>query len=137
METVARNADLRDEEFETFVTQAESLLNSRPLTLVSNDSQDPVPLCPADFLQMSGVPGDLAPPPQRAEALRHRWRRVQLLAEHLWKRWMRELVPALRAVPKWRSAVENLEPDNLVIVVDKSSPRKFICRPFTAWAQIS
>lgn len=45
------NADITDEELLTAFIEAESLINSRPLTYQSANSEDNTPLTPNHFLQ--------------------------------------------------------------------------------------
>ena len=45
------NADVNDEELMTAFTEAESLVNSRPLTYQSANPEDDTPLTPNHFLQ--------------------------------------------------------------------------------------
>ena len=85
------NADVNDEELMTAFTEAESLINSRPLTYQSANPDD-IPLTPNHFLQ--GQIGVKFAPVADEDMKRH-WRRIQELTRHFWQRWMREWVPSL------------------------------------------
>ena len=82
-------ADVTDEELQTAFTGAEALINSRPLTYQTTHPQDETPLTPNHFLL--GQIGGIFATDSLDETTYHpakRWRRVQELVKHLWKRWM-------------------------------------------------
>ena len=88
------NADINGEELITAFAGAEDLINSRPLTYQSSDIKDDIPLTPNHFLigrsggefVATGV-DEIDYSPQK------RWRRIQELVKHIWKRWMKEWLP--------------------------------------------
>ena len=85
-----------DEELMTAFVGAEALINSRPLTTQSTDLRDEFPLTPNHFL--FGQSGGLfAPESVDTTSFNHRkrWRRVQELVKHFWRRWIREWLPQL------------------------------------------
>ena len=98
---VLKGATVTDEELVTAIAGAEALLNSRPLTYSSADHRDQLPLTPNHFLHgratatfaASAVDGP-------ADDLRRRWRFVQNLVLHFWRRWMREWLPGLNKCQK-------------------------------------
>lgn len=76
-----------DESLRTLMVEAESIVNSRPLTVNHHDSLEP--LTPNYLLTMKSKVV-LQPPCvfQRADVYsRKRWRRVQHLAGQFWDRW--------------------------------------------------
>ena len=117
---ILSEADVTDEELQTAFCGAESLLNSRPLTIPSSDARDEPPLTPNHFL--TGRAGEHTSMFD-GDTTKQRWRRVQLLVTHFWRRWMREFIPALNRRPKWTSEVENIKVDDVVIVVNQDTPR--------------
>lgn len=70
-------AEVSDEELETIFVGVESLLNSRPLTTVSDDPNDNLVLTPNHFL-IGQMGGDFVPESVECTPfnLRKRWRRV-------------------------------------------------------------
>lgn len=69
---------LNDESFQTLLCKVEAIVNSRPITYVSNDADDLQPLSPNNLLTMKS--SIILPPPgnfQRDIYMRRRWRRVQ------------------------------------------------------------
>ena len=98
---VLGGAEVNDEELE-------SLLNSRPLATVSDDPNDEPVLTPNHFL-IGQMGGDFVPESVDATPFnpRKRWRRVQELTRHVWKRWMREYLLHIGSRPSWFFPVDS------------------------------
>src|SRR5207253_2016305 len=98
--------------------------NSRPLTHVSVDADDPEALTPNHFLigTSSGVqqPGIFT---DTDLCLRKQWRIAQRLADLFWKRWVREYLPTLTRRTKWFRQVEPIKVNYLVYIADGDMPR--------------
>ena len=122
----AVNADtgLDYDDFITSVTNAERLINSRPLTLAKVESSDEVrPLCANDFL-IGKDTKDLSPATKaNPPLLGQRWRRLQELRDHFWSRYLKEVLPQLYPRLKSQDEKHNLEPGTLVLEVDPKMPR--------------
>jgi hypothetical protein len=118
------NADVTDEELQSGFTGAEALLNSRPLIYQTANSNDEEPLTPNHFMH-GQAGGRFAPDIAGEEAgdPRRRWRRVQELVTHVWRRWMREWLPGLQPRKKWTRASENVKPGDVVLVVQVDNLR--------------
>ena len=54
---------------------------------------------------------------------RERLRQAQLLANHYWRRWLREYIPSLQERQKWHKAQRNLKIGELVLIADDNVPR--------------
>ena len=54
---------------------------------------------------------------------RKRWRQVQVMVDHLWKRWLREYLPSLTVRSKWTQIQRNHMAGDLVLLVDENLPR--------------
>ncbi|XP_046406292.1 uncharacterized protein LOC124171197 [Ischnura elegans] len=84
---IVGNAGLTYEELNTLVIQVEACVNSRPLTPMSNDPNDLIPLTPGHFL--NGQPLTLMPEPNlillQLNSLSP-WQQVQQLLQSFWKR---------------------------------------------------
>ena len=120
LETLLLNAgtQLNDEAFRTFLTEAECIVNSRPLTTnYLNDPDAPEPLTPSHLLTLK--PKVVIPPPgkfQRADLYsRMWWRRVQYLANEFWLRWRQEFLQSLQTRVKWNHSRRNLSVGDIVI----------------------
>ena len=117
---------LDDELLRTLMTEAESVVNSRPLSYCSMTDTNPVePITPSQLLTLKSKVV-LTPPGRFHDAdvyARQRWRRVQHLASLFWTRWRREVLPTLQERRKWTRAGPNLEEGDIVLVADDSAPR--------------
>ena len=124
LNAIVGNADLNDEELMTALVGVEALMNSRPLTYQSAHPGDGVPLTPNHFLH-GQVGGEFAPSSVDDAGFnpRQRWRRVQEVLLHFWRRWMREFLPTLSGQQKWRRECENLRVGDVVLVVSPDTHR--------------
>lgn len=117
---------LDDESLRTFMCEAASIINSRPLTVDNlNDPQSPEPLTPNHLLTMKSE--ILLPPPGEFQQpdlySRKRWRRVQYLANQFWSRWKREFLQNLQRRNKWSGASRNMCVGDIVLISDENTPR--------------
>ena len=87
---------LTDDILRTFFCEAEIIVNSRPITKMSNDPKDDVPLTPANFLMNEDgpilTPGRSSP----ADMYRLRWRYIQYLSNVFWRRYVNKYLPELQ-----------------------------------------
>ena len=118
------NADVSDEELHTAICGAEKLLNSRPITYVSSDSNDLCPLTPNHFIH-GQVGGTFAVEATEEETFnpRKRWHRVQQLIGQVWKRWRRELLPTLNRRKKWFHPTRNMKEGDIVLMIESNANR--------------
>ena len=118
-----QNARLTDEILRTLMCEAESLINSRPITKVSSDSTDLSALTPNHLLLLrstaSPLPGEFCV----ADVYRRRWRHVQHLADVFWSRWLNEYLPMLQKIAKWHNSERNIQVNDIVLVVGEATPR--------------
>ena len=120
-----RGIVLDDERLPSFMCEAESIVNNRPITKNSSDPADDNPLTPDHLLRM---PGGITAPPGRfsiKDIYNKRWRHVQYLAERFWRRWSREYIATIQQRQKWLKEQRNLQVDDIVLVCDDTSPRNF------------
>ena len=122
--TVLGRQALTDEMLSTFLTEVEGLLNSRPLTPVSDDPEDLEALTPNHFLIGRASPN--LPPGVFSDSSvtsRKRWRHAQRLVHHFWTRWRREYLPTLTVRHKWMTDGRNIQTGDLVLVAEDNVPR--------------
>ena len=107
---VVGDRDVTDEVLITVSSRVESLLNSRPLTYQSSDRRDDIPLTPKHFLH-GQMREQFAPESVDTTTFhpRQRWR--------VWRRWLKECVPALNSRPKWTSEVQDLKVGDVVLLI--------------------
>jgi len=124
LSTLMNSQPLNDETLQTLMCIVENIINSRPLTVVSDDPKDLEPLTPNHLLHLRGRS---AVPPgvfvKQDVYCRRRWRQVQYLADVFWRRWIKEYLPTLQQRSKWLQKERNTQVGDVVLVVDDSLPR--------------
>ena len=55
--------------------------------------------------------------------IERRWRRLQEIIKHFWRRWMREWLPGLNSRKKWNQPKKDLTISDIVLVITPSFPR--------------
>ncbi|XP_038063156.1 uncharacterized protein LOC119733862 [Patiria miniata] len=125
--SLMKQQTLTDESLHTLLCEVESIINSRPLTRVSDDVNDLEALTPNHLLLLKSTPHSPQLPPvvnQETDVYaRRRWRQVQYLSDVFWRRWVKEYLPQLQERHKWVRPQPNVGVGDLVLVVDTSVPR--------------
>ncbi|XP_067029772.1 uncharacterized protein [Acropora muricata] len=119
-------SQLNDESLQTFMTEIEAVVNSRPLTVENLTSPDALePLSPNHLL--TGKSSVVLPAPGEFQCadlyLRKRWRRVQHLTYEFWVRWKREFLHTLQLRQKWMGLRRSLQEGDVVIISNDNLPR--------------
>lgn len=96
------NTSLNDSELRTIITELEFVMNSRPLTYVSEDPNSESPLTPLSFLIKRGPDVELWASSSVQLCKRLRYQRV--ISNHLRQRWQREYLINLSS---WKSKTDN------------------------------
>ena len=124
---VMGNHKLTFEEFTTILCQIEQILNSRPISFISDDVKDDIILTPAHLClrsQLESYPmketKDLNDLPKIS--LPKRWAFIQNIITHFWKRWNKEYVSTLQKRNKWKLEVEPLKVGDVVYITDDNVP---------------
>ena len=99
---ITKEQVLTDESLATLMCEAEAIVNSRPITTVSDDVRDLEALTPSQLILLRN--GSRLPPGEfhTKDVYRRRWRQVQYLANIFWKRWTKEYLPLLQERTKWK-----------------------------------
>jgi hypothetical protein len=121
---VVGSRHLTTEEFSTLICNVEAILNSRPLTPLTEDPSDCTVLTPGHFL--IGRPLVALPHPDLTDINQNRldrWQMVQVMVQHIWKAWTRDYLSQLRSQtkPKWYTSLPDLIPGTLVLIMDDSA----------------
>ncbi|XP_035985471.1 uncharacterized protein LOC118558973 isoform X4 [Fundulus heteroclitus] len=122
--SVLKEQVLDDEGLQTVFCEVEAILNDRPITKVSDDSNDLEALTPNHLLLMKNKP--VLPPGlfnQKDLYVRKRWKQVQYMAELFWKRWLSEYLPLMQERQKWTRTKRCLIPGDIVLIADSTAPR--------------
>ena len=110
---------LDEEALNTFFTEVEAIVNSRPLTVETiNDVNNEITLSPSKLLTMKSKvvmppPGDFGPPNIYSK---RRWRRVQHISNEFWSRWRKEFLTTLQERQKWIRNRRNFAVGDIVIL---------------------
>ena len=124
MNAICKEQTLDDEGLLTLMCKVEAIINGRPITKVSDDPNDWEALTPNHLLLLRAGP-KLPPGLFEKEDCysRRRWRQVQYMADVFWRRWIKEYLPSLQQRQRWSKARRNLQVNDIVLLVDDSSPR--------------
>lgn len=114
---------LSSEVLETFLCEVESIINSRPLTKLSEDVEDANTLSPNQMLMLNEAMGDFPGKFHNNDKYRQRWKFIQHLANQFWKRWLREYLPELQRRSKWNKEEENIKVGDVVLLAEEVTPR--------------
>lgn len=115
------------EEFNTVLIQIESLLNNRPLCILSDDPSDPSALTPNHFLNVTSLrflPAEMID----SNIPENRLTRYQLLnkiVQSYWKRWNLEYLTSLQQREKWNSPSNPVTVGKVVIIKDDNTHPMF------------
>ncbi|XP_038119971.1 uncharacterized protein LOC119770011 [Culex quinquefasciatus] len=110
------------EEYATVLTQVEAILNSRPLFAHSSDPTEPTAITPGHFLigrELTAVP---EPMHDDNRNLRCRWKHLQAMRDHFWKRWSTEYLTQLQNRAKWSTRTPNVKEGMVVLLREDNLP---------------
>ncbi|XP_058983975.1 uncharacterized protein LOC131804796 [Musca domestica] len=120
LKRITNDRNLTFEELTTLLCQIESCLNSRPLCPLSNDPSDFEALTPAHFL--IGEPTNCLQEETLLDSNINnltRWKTIEKIKQHFWKRWQNEYLNRLQARPKWLKTSTDPKIGDLVLVTDE------------------
>ncbi|XP_044764422.1 uncharacterized protein LOC123320987 [Coccinella septempunctata] len=123
LRSVTRNLILTFEQLDTLLIEIEAILNSRPLSPLSDSSHDLLPLKPQHFL--IGRSSAYFQEPDLSHLSVNRMSLFQHLTQvkqHIWRRWSKEYVSELQQRTKWKSNHEALKVNSLVLLKEDNTP---------------
>ncbi|XP_063545735.1 uncharacterized protein LOC134753726 [Cydia strobilella] len=120
---VIGESTLTFEEMATLLSQIEACLNSRPISVVPNDPNEPNPLTPGHFL--IGEP--LVTVPERNYECSNistlkRWQLTQRMLQNFWRRWSNEYLTHYLQRYKWAHQVPEPNVGDVVLVKEDDLP---------------
>ncbi|XP_075157769.1 uncharacterized protein LOC142231036 [Haematobia irritans] len=121
LKKVAGNLKYTFEEFSTLLIRIESILNSRPISPISETPSDLIALTPGHFLKgspLTAIPEDYSD----NISITNRWQRLKVLQLQFAKRWKFEYISELQKRYKWKTSQHNLKENDFVIVKDDNLP---------------
>lgn len=110
-------------EMSTLLAQIEAVLNSRLLSLLTDDPDDLNALTPGHFL--IGGPTITIPEPSLQLVKRShlsRWQLTRQIVENFWTRWSKEYLQRHLALYKWNRISPPLTEGSLVLIMDERYP---------------
>ncbi|XP_062704057.1 uncharacterized protein LOC134286461 [Aedes albopictus] len=111
------------DEMQTVLTQIEAVLNSRPLTPLSNDPGDFEALTPRHFLVQRPLTAIAEPDLENVAANRLSvWQRAQDYGQLLWKKWSTLYLSDLHNRTKWTRQRDNIAVGTMVLLMDERLP---------------
>ncbi|XP_075150700.1 uncharacterized protein LOC142224800 [Haematobia irritans] len=109
------------EQFATILARIEGILNSRPISAVSEDPSDLKALTPGHFLKGSPIMSFPETPSQNLSLL-NRWTKLKALHHQFAIRWKEDYLKSLHKRYKWKNSGPNLKIGDLVVVMDDLLP---------------
>jgi hypothetical protein len=114
---------LNFEQLSTLLKEIQGLVNSRPITAISNDPNDLIALTPAHFL--IGRETVSIPEPSYIETKLNRlkiWEKIQQVKQKFWERFHEEYITSLQQRLKWYGEKVKIEIDSLALLKDDNTP---------------
>ncbi|XP_011879940.1 PREDICTED: uncharacterized protein LOC105568687, partial [Vollenhovia emeryi] len=111
------------EELNTFTIEIEGILNSRPISYISSDPNDPLVLTPAHCL--IGRPLINMPEPNLSSVPANRlstWQHISKVRQDFWSRWSLEYLNELQIRRKWIKDEPNLNIGSIVLLKERNIP---------------
>jgi len=125
LETIINHKPVYEEQLHTVLVEVEATVNSRPLTALSDDVNDFSALTPNHFLHGKCLSNQIPGVDESNMNIRKRWKVVQAIAEHFWKRFTKEYLPSLNVRRKWNRIQRNVKVNDLVLLQTDNTPRAF------------
>ena len=110
-------------ELYTILTDIEAVLNQKPLSYHEVDPSDPEPITPSQ-LAIGRNLREL--PPIQCDgnvSVTKRYKHLQQVLEHFWKRWSSEYLPTLQQRGKWQKIGPLLKIGDVVLIADDKIAR--------------
>ncbi|KAK4474338.1 hypothetical protein MN116_000491 [Schistosoma mekongi] len=120
LSAMIKGQNLTDKTLETFLSEAERILNNRLLQPVTDDVRDFDVLTPNKLLLLRCNDGFCVDDCQK-NPLARRWKQAIHLASSFWQRWLKEYIMALQTRDKWKTPRRNLRVGDVVLVAERAT----------------
>ncbi|KRZ75294.1 Gypsy retrotransposon integrase-like protein 1 [Trichinella papuae] len=133
LKKILQNSMLEEEEFRTVISEVEARMNSRPLTYLTDNPNNPEVLTPYHFLtgthyvdipEVTKDEDEWVPKTQTTSQLMRNWNLRQRLIAQWWKRWKAEYVTNLNIRQKWYNSGNAPNTGDIVLVSECNVPRR-------------
>lgn len=118
-----QNQLLSYEDFNTLLVQVESLINSRPLTPLTDDPTNYEAITPGHFLigqSLQSLPE--VPVDDCRHTYASKYRHLKFMFQQLWRKWSRDYLNTLQQRCKWQVGCENVQIGELVVLREDDVP---------------
>ena len=116
------------EELNTFIIRVKAILNSRPLTAISSDPNDPPIFTSAHFLigdSLTSLPEtDWSDIPTNQLS---RWQHISKVRQHFWNRWHEEYLNELNVRHEWTTGERPINLNSIVLLKEGNVPSMEWC----------
>ncbi|KAL0839890.1 hypothetical protein ABMA28_016513 [Loxostege sticticalis] len=124
LSTVMNGRTTNDEVLATVLAEVEFTVNSRPLTHVAVDPEEPETLTPNHFLLLEPAHEPAMGQFEDRDLLgKTHWRASQRIADMFWSRWIKEYLPELQGRREPRGRGPELKTGDIVLIADNTLPR--------------
>lgn len=112
-----------DETLPTLFSQIKNIVNSRPLTYISLESENDEALTPNHFLFGSANGHKPVVRTKPKDLSRDDWKNIQEQTNQFWKRFVLEYMPTLTKRTKWFKQSKPVKVGDVVVIIDERNPR--------------
>ncbi|XP_059223988.1 uncharacterized protein LOC131997292 [Stomoxys calcitrans] len=122
----ASNTKFTFEEFSTLLVRIESVLNSRPLSPMTENPSNLLPLTPGHLLRGAAL---ISVPEEYSDNLSiiNRWQRLKAIQIQFARRWKTDYISELQRRYKWKAAQQNLKENDFVVIKEDNLPPSEWC----------
>lgn len=133
LKKVLGRASLNFEEMCTILAEVEAIINSRPLSFVHNEVDEPQPLTPAHFLvgkRLTSLPpkpfpADTQHPTANKAEVTRRWKYRQRLTTSFWNAWRKDYLLDLKSAHRCATPTPTtLKVGDVVLIGEDNTPRQ-------------
>ena len=125
MFAIIKDRILTDFQMLTLFSVIENIVNNCPLTYLSEEHEHLETLTRNHFLigrnfYNNCLVNDIC---NKNVCCRKKWRQVQILSDHFWKRWLHEYLPSFTLRSKWKAQKEQININDLVLIKEDNVKR--------------